>query len=164
MNKKILIVLVSLLFLLSSCVFKEDKSLYDYKNEYVGNASATSNIINQLDFDKRLSYDHIQLDYNNDRNTLKLFFNSNNATTDKTMKQNLFNNSCYLFALIKNLDEVKIYINESQKYFASKNYIEDKGIFSKSFSDYFDSQEYFYELENEISRLNVTAFIEKDGN
>lgn len=164
-KKNLLILLTILLFTLTSCsVFKEDKSLYDYKTEYVGNASATSNLVNKLKFDHRLTYDFIKLDYNDDINCLQLHFKSNTENFDQDLKQNLFNNCSYLFALIKNLDEIKIFVNEGQKFRASKDYIEEKKIFNKTFEEYFESEEFFYELQNQIKSLDKTAFIEGDIN
>ena len=162
-KKSLLILLAILLFSLSACsVFKEKKSLYNYKTEYVGNASATSNLVNMLKFDHRLTYDFIKLDYYGDINCLQLHFKSNIENFDQDLKQNLFNNCAYLFALIENLDEIKIFVNENQKFRASKDYIEDKKIFNKTFAEYFESEEFFYELQNQIKVLDRTAFIEGD--
>ena len=164
-KKNLLILLTILLFTLTSCsVFKEDKGLYDYKTEYVGNASATSNLVNKLNFDHRLTYDFIKLDYNDDINCLQLHFKSNTENFDQDIRQNLFNNCAYLFALIKNLDEIKIFVNGGQKFRASKDYIEEKKIFNKTFAEYFESEEFFYELQNQIKSLDKTAFIEGDIN
>ncbi len=145
----IFIVLLSL----TACFIVEPKTMYDYRNQYVGDNSKTGNLVSQLSFGKSVDYDHMEIKYEGELNVLALYFTSNEEEVSDYL--NLFKNSAVLYALIENLDQVVIYINSEIGYSTSKKDIENSGIFLKSFDEYFNSEEYYYEFENELKEIDT---------
>ncbi|WP_138160285.1 DUF4825 domain-containing protein [Peptoniphilus catoniae] len=152
-------ILLLLTIILTSCTKTADKSLYEYKHEYMADVSKTSAIINKLDFGKFLKWDHMAFEYPEDKNMLVLYYTSNEDKIAQGQAQNIFNNCVKLFALIHNLDEIKVIINDKEAFYTNKLSIEEEKIFSKKFEDYYTSEEYFYELENQIKDLDKTMFV-----
>ncbi|CDZ75374.1 putative secreted protein [Peptoniphilus sp. ING2-D1G] len=145
---------ILILLSLTACFIAETKTIYDYRNKYIGDNSKTINVVSQLNFDESLNYDHMAIEYAGDLNILELYFTSDTSQINADLELNLFKNSSILYALIENLDQVDIYINSEVCYSTSKEEVENSGIFLKNFNEYFNSEEYFYEFENELKEID----------
>ncbi|MDO5041387.1 MAG: DUF4825 domain-containing protein [Peptoniphilus sp.] len=150
-----LLPLFILLLSLTACLTAESKTLYDYRTQYVGDNSKTVNLVSQLHFGESLDYDHTAIKSEDNLNILELYFTSESEEVNDELKLSLFKANATLHALIENLDQIDIYINSEKSYTTDKKEIESRGIFLKNFDEYFSSEEYYYEFENELKEIEM---------
>ena len=117
-NKPILmgwaLVVIILIGVILSLDFKEVepvdsyKELYEFKNQYIGNATKSVAIASRLEYQKGLKYDHLKLDTGNEPYGLIIYLNR----SEEIKKYNLDKQVLTLHSLIENLDYVKFVIGD----------------------------------------------------
>ena len=106
--KKFIPLIFALLLIFSSCDRKE-KSLYDFKTDFVGDNTRVSQIVSKEIYPKNLKTGEIKILSDKKPYGLKIFCKNYKDIE----KDDLFKNAATTFALIKNLDNL-YYVDEDE--------------------------------------------------
>ena len=107
--KKLIPIIFVILLIFSSCN-KKEKSLYDFKTDYVGDNSKVSQIVYGQKYHKNFQTGEIKILSEKEPFGLKVFCKN----YEDVKKEDLFKNAATTFALIKNLDNL-YYVDESER-------------------------------------------------
>ena len=99
--KKFIPIIFTLLLIFSSCNRKE-KSLYDFKTDFVGDNTKVSQIVSKEAYPKNFQTGEIKILSDKEPYGLKVFCRN----FEDIEKEDLFKNAAISFALIKNLDNL----------------------------------------------------------
>lgn len=106
--KKFIPLIFALLLIFSSCN-KKEKSLYDFKTDFVGDNTRVSQIVSKEIYPKNLKTGEIKILSDKKPYGLKIFCKNYKDIE----KDDLFKNAATTFALIKNLDNL-YYVDEDE--------------------------------------------------
>lgn len=107
--KKFIPIIFTLLLIFSSCNRKE-KSLYDFKTDFVGDNTKVSQIVSKEAYPKNFQTGEIKILSDKEPYGLKVFCKN----FEDIEKEDLFKNAAISFALIKNLDNLS-YVDADEK-------------------------------------------------
>ena len=107
--KKFIPIIFTLLLIFSSCNRKE-KSLYDFKTDFVGDNTKVSQIVSKEAYPKNFQTGEIKILSDKEPYGLKVFCKN----FEDIEKEDLFENAAISFALIKNLDNLS-YVDADEK-------------------------------------------------
>ena len=107
--KKFIPLIFALLLIFSSCN-KKEKSLYDFKTDFVGDNTRVSQIVSKEVYPKNLKTGEIKILSDKKPYGLKVFCKNYKDLE----RENLFKNAAITFALIKNLDNLS-YVDAKEK-------------------------------------------------
>lgn len=99
--KKFIPIIFALLLIFSSCN-KKEKSLYDFKTDFVGDNTKVSKIVSKEVYPKNLKTGEIKILSDKKPYGLKVFCKNYKDLE----REDLFKNAAITFALIKNLDNL----------------------------------------------------------
>lgn len=106
--KKFIPIIFALLLIFSSCN-KKEKSLYDFKTDFVGDNTKVSQIVSKEIYPKNLKTGEIKILSDKKPYGLKVFCKNYKDLE----REDLFKNAAITFALIKNLDNL-YYVDEDE--------------------------------------------------
>lgn len=106
--KKFIPIIFALLLIFSSCN-KKEKSLYDFKTDFVGDNTRVSQIVSKEVYPKNLKTGEIKILSEKEPYGLKIFCKNYKDLE----REDLFKNAAITFALIKNLDNL-YYVDEDE--------------------------------------------------
>lgn len=107
--KKFITVIFALVLIFSSCN-KKEKSLYDFKTDFVGDNTKVSQIVSKEVYPKNLKTGEIKILSDKKPYGLKIFCKNYKDLE----REDLFKNAAITFALIKNLDNLS-YVDAKEK-------------------------------------------------
>lgn len=107
--KKFIPIIFALLLIFSSCN-KKEKSLYDFKTDFVGDNTKVSQIVSKEIYPKNLKTGEIKILSEKEPYGLKIFCKNYKDLE----REDLFKNAAITFALIKNLDNLS-YVDDDEK-------------------------------------------------
>lgn len=107
--KKFIPLIFALLLIFSSCN-KKEKSLYDFKTDFVGDNTRVSQIVSKEVYPKNLKTGEIKILSDKKPYGLKIFCKNYKDLE----REDLFKNAAITFALIKNLDNLS-YVDAKEK-------------------------------------------------
>lgn len=107
--KKFIPLIFALLLIFSSCN-KKEKSLYDFKTDFVGDNTKVSQIVSKEIYPKNLKTGEIKILSDKKPYGLKVFCKNYKDLE----REDLFKNAAITFALIKNLDNLS-YVDDDEK-------------------------------------------------
>ena len=107
--KKFIPIIFTLLLIFSSCNRKE-KSLYDFKTDFVGDNTKVSQIVSKEAYPKNFQTREIKILSDKEPYGLKVLCKN----FEDIEKEDLFKNAAISFALIKNLDNLS-YVDADEK-------------------------------------------------
>lgn len=107
--KKFIPIIFSLILIFSACS-KKEKSLYDFKTDFVGDNTKVSQIVSKEVYPKNLKTGEIKILSEKEPCGLKIFCKNYKDLE----KEDLFKNAATTFALIKNLDNLS-YVDDNEK-------------------------------------------------
>lgn len=107
--KKFITVIFALVLIFSSCN-KKEKSLYDFKTDFVGDNTKVSQIVSKETYPKNFEIGEIKILSDKEPYGLKVFCKN----FEDIKKEDLFKNAAITFALIKNLDNLS-YVDAKEK-------------------------------------------------
>ena len=107
--KKFIPIIFALVLIFSSCN-KKEKSLYDFKTDFVGDNTKVSQIVSKEAYPKNFETGEIKILSDKEPYGLKVFCKN----FEDIEREDLFKNSAITFALIKNLDNL-YYVDEDEK-------------------------------------------------
>lgn len=107
--KKFIPLIFALLLIFSSCN-KKEKSLYDFKTDFVGDNTRVSQIVSKEVYPKNLKTGEIKILSDKEPYGLKVFCKN----FEDIEREDLFKNAAITFALIKNLDNLS-YVDAGEK-------------------------------------------------
>ena len=107
--KKFIPIIFALLLIFSSCN-KKEKSLYDFKTDFVGDNTKVSQIVSKEAYPKNFETGEIKILSDKEPYGLKVFCKN----FENIEKEDLFKNAAISFALIKNLDNLS-YVDAEEK-------------------------------------------------
>ena len=106
--KKFIPIIFALVLIFSSCK-KKEKSLYDFKTDFVGDNTRVSQIVSKEAYPKNFQTREIKILSDKEPYGLKVFCKN----FEDIEKEDLFKNAATTFALIKNLDNL-YYVDEDE--------------------------------------------------
>ncbi len=107
--KKFIPIIFALLLIFSSCN-KKEKSLYDFKTDFVGDNTKVSQIVSKEAYPKNFKTGEIKILSEKEPYGLKVFCKN----FEDVEKEDLFKNAATTFALIKNLGNLS-YVDADEK-------------------------------------------------
>ena len=107
--KKFIPIIFALVLIFSSCK-KKEKSLYDFKTDFVGDNTKVSQIVSKEAYPKNFETGEIKILSDKEPYGLKVFCKN----FEGLEKEDLFKNAATTFALIKNLDNLS-YVDADEK-------------------------------------------------
>lgn len=107
--KKFIPIIFALVLIFSSCN-KKEKSLYDFKTDFVGDNTRVSQIVYRQAYPKNFETGEIKILSDKEPYGLKVFCKN----FEDIEKEDLFKNAATTFALIKNLDNLS-YVDAEEK-------------------------------------------------
>ena len=107
--KKFIPLIFALLLIFSSCN-KKEKSLYDFKTDFVGDNTKVSQIVSKEVYPKNFETGEIKILSDKEPYGLKVFCKN----FEDIEREDLFKNAAITFALIKNLDNLS-YVDAGEK-------------------------------------------------
>lgn len=107
--KKFIPLIFALLLIFSSCN-KKEKSLYDFKTDFVGDNTKVSQIVSKEVYPKNFKTGEIKILSEKEPYGLKIFCKNYKDLE----REDLFKNAAITFALIKNLDNLS-YVDDDEK-------------------------------------------------
>ena len=107
--KKFIPIIFALLLIFSSCN-KKEKSLYDFKTDFVGDNTKVSQIVSKEAYPKNFETGEIKILSDKEPYGLKVFCKN----FEDIEKEDLFKNAATTLALIKNLDNLS-YVDAEEK-------------------------------------------------
>lgn len=107
--KKFIPIIFALLLIFSSCN-KKEKSLYDFKTDFVGDNTKVSQIVSKEVYPKNFEIGEIKILSEKEPYGLKVFCKN----FEDIEKEDLFKNAATTLALIKNLDNLS-YVDAEEK-------------------------------------------------
>ena len=107
--KKFIPIIFALVLIFSSCN-KKEKSLYDFKTDFVGDNTSVSQIVSKEAYPKNLKTREIKILSDKEPYGLKVFCKNYKDLE----REDLFKNAAITFALIKNLDNLS-YVDAKEK-------------------------------------------------
>ncbi|NMW85697.1 DUF4825 domain-containing protein [Peptoniphilus sp. AGMB00490] len=109
MKKFCLVLLITFILVFSACQ-KKEKTLYDFKTDFVGDNSKVSQIINKQEYPENFQTSEIKILSEKEPYGLKVFCKN----YKNLEKKDLFKNAVTTLSLIKNLDNL-YYVDENEK-------------------------------------------------
>ncbi|OLR65038.1 DUF4825 domain-containing protein [Peptoniphilus porci] len=109
MKKFYLVLLITFILIFSACQ-KKEKTLYDFKTDFVGDNSKVSQIINKQKYPENFQTSEIKILSEKEPYGLKVFCKN----YKNLEKKDLFKNAVTTLSLIKNLDNL-YYVDENEK-------------------------------------------------
>lgn len=107
--KKFIPIIFALVLIFSSCN-KKEKSLYDFKTDFVGDNTKVSQIVSKEVYPKNFETGEIKILSDKEPYGLKVFCKN----FEDIEREDLFKNAAITFALIKNLDNLS-YVDAKEK-------------------------------------------------
>ena len=107
--KKFIPIIFALVLIFSSCN-KKEKSLYDFKTDFVGDNTSVSQIVYRQVYPKNFEAGEIRILSDKEPYGLKVFCKN----FEDIEREDLFKNAAITFALIKNLDNLS-YVDAGEK-------------------------------------------------
>lgn len=104
-----LVLFIAVIFIFSACQ-KKQKTIYDFKTDFVGDNSKVSQIINMQAYPKNFQTSEIKILSEKEPYGLKVFCKN----YKNLEKKDLFKNAATTLALIKNLDNL-YYVDENER-------------------------------------------------
>lgn len=109
MKKFCLVLLITFILIFSACQ-KKEKTLYDFKTDFVGDNSKVSQIINKQEYPENFQTSEIKISSEKEPYGLKVFCKN----YKNLEKKDLFKNAATTLSLIKNLDTL-YYVDENER-------------------------------------------------